>query len=238
MDWLHGLAIGFLALGCVCAVGLAVDVSRRPQPMAIMNVVWPVCALFGGLWVCWLYGRSRAPVGGHGSHHHHHQDGPKTGAAFALSVANDTLHCGAGCTLGDIIAEWLVFAVPAVAVAFGWGSLFGDRIFATWVVDFIFAYAFGVVFQYFAIAPMRGLSFGPGLWAAIKADTLSLIAWQIGMYGCMAVARFRVFPALGLSLHTDSVEFWFVMQCAMTCGYITSYPMNWFLVRLGIKDGM
>lgn len=234
--WLHAIAMFFLLLGGVCALAIALDVARRPQPMAIMNVVWPVCALFGGLWVGWLYARRRAPAGGGGHHHHHHGGGHRSRGAFALSVANDTLHCGAGCTLGDIVAEWLVFLAPAVA--FGWGSLFGDRIFATWVVDFIFAYVFGVVFQYFAIAPMRGLSVGSGLWAAVKADTLSLVAWQVGMYGCMAVARFWLFPGLGLNLRTDSVEFWFVMQCAMTCGYVTAYPMNWLLVRRGIKEGM
>jgi hypothetical protein len=34
-----------------------------------------------------------------------------------------------------------------------------------------------------AIVPMRGLSPGKGLVAAVKADTLSLISWQVGMYG-------------------------------------------------------
>ena len=48
-------------------------------------------------------------------------------------------------------------------------------------------------FQYFTIAPMCELSFGAGLIAAIKADTLSLTAWQIGMYGFMALAHFWMF---------------------------------------------
>jgi len=69
-----------------------------------------------------------------------------------------------------------VFAVPAIAVWFGWQSLFGDKIFAAWIVDYLFAYAFGIVFQYFTIAPMRNLGFVAGIWAAIKADTLSLTA--------------------------------------------------------------
>jgi hypothetical protein len=34
---------------------------------------------------------------------------------------------------------------------------------------------------------MRGLSPGKGLVAAVKADTLSLISWQVGMYGLMAL---------------------------------------------------
>jgi Domain of unknown function (DUF4396) len=109
---------------------------------------------------------------------------------FPVMVANGALHCGSGCTLGYIIAEWLVFAVPAIAVAFGWRSLFGVEMFAAWIVDYLFAYALGIVFQYFTIAPMRNLSFGQGVIAAVKADTLSLTAWQVGMYGFMAVAYF------------------------------------------------
>jgi hypothetical protein len=42
---------------------------------------------------------------------------------------------------------------------------------------------------------MRNLSLGQGIFAAIKADTLSLTAWQIGMYGFMALwlYGFRLF---------------------------------------------
>ncbi len=129
--------------------------------------------------------------------------------------------------------------MPTVAVWFGWHGLFGTKIFATWVVDYLFAYAFGIVFQYFTIAPMRGLSIGPGIWAAIKANTLSLTAWQVGMYGFMAFAYFYLFgDLLGVRLEANRVEFWFMMQIAMLCGFITSYPVNWWLISFGIKEKM
>ena len=158
---------------------------------------------------------------------------------FPVMVANGALHCGSGCTLGDICAEWLVFLVPAVAVAFGWHGIFGDKLFAAWIVAYLFAYAFGIVFQYFTIATMRGLGVAQGIWAAIKADTLSLTAWQMGMYGFMAFAYFVIFQDLiGTKLTTDTVEFWFMMQIAMLCGFATSYPVNWWLIRAGLKEKM
>lgn len=123
--------------------------------------------------------------------------------------------------------------------SFGWKGLFHDRIFAVWIVDYLFAYAFGIVFQYFSIAPMRGLSVGQGVLAAIKADTLSLTAWQVGMYGFMGIAYFVIFGAwLGANLSTDSVEFWFMMQVAMTAGFVTAYPVNWWLIARGFKERM
>ena len=33
-------------------------------------------------------------------------------------------------------------------------------------------------------------------------------------------------------------EFWFVMQIAMLAGFATSYPVNWWLIRAGIKEKM
>jgi Domain of unknown function (DUF4396) len=117
--------------------------------------------------------------------------------------------------------------------------LFSDRIFAVWIVDYLFAYVFGILFQYFTIAPMRGLSPLQGIVAAIKADTLSLTAWQIGMYGFTALSYFVLFPSLlGVQLTTDSVVFWFMMQIAMLFGFITSYPVNWWLLKSGIKERM
>ncbi len=108
-----------------------------------------------------------------------------------------------------------------------------------WVLDYIFAFAIGIAFQYFTIVPMRHLEVAEGLRAAIKADALSLTAWQIGMYGFMAFANFYLFHhVLGAGLKVDSVEFWFMMQIAMLCGFLTSYPVNWWLLRSGIKEMM
>jgi hypothetical protein len=240
--WLHVLAIASLALGAGCALLIAIDVLRHPQHMWIMNIVWPVTALFGSLLALVAYfkygrlathGKARAAM---------ERDEPMPSKAltpFPVKVGKGAMHCGSGCTLGDICAEWLVFAVPVIATWFGWQWLFSEKIFAVWVVDYIFAFVFGVAFQYFTIAPMRGLSPGQGLVAAVKADTLSLTAWQVGMYGSMAIAHFYIWRELiGAELRVVSPEFWFMMQLAMWVGFGTAYPVNWWLIRQGIKEEM
>ena len=55
------------------------------------------------------------------------------------------------------------------------------KFFAVWFLDFGFVLLIGIGFQYFAVVPMRGLSPGKGIIEAIKSDTLSLSASQIGM---------------------------------------------------------
>ncbi|HLH88064.1 MAG TPA: DUF4396 domain-containing protein [Xanthobacteraceae bacterium] len=235
--WLQILSLASLTLAGCCALVIAVDEVRHPQQMWIMNVVWPVTALFGSLVALlgyFRYGRvaARAEV----------MPAMKRGEEsppFPVMVAKGTCHCGSGCCIGDILAEWLTFFFPAVAIWLGWQSVFAEKTFAVWILDFLFAFVLGVVFQYFTIKPMRNLSPGRGLVEALKADTLSLTAWQLGMYSFMAFAQFYVFwRLLGLRLEVNSVTFWFAMQLSMVTGFATSYPVNWWLVSKGIKEKM
>ena len=240
--WLHDLSIVYLLAGILSSLIIALDLVRRPQHMWIMNVVWPVTALFGTVGVIWQYFRF-GQLSSKDRVEAALQRGEKMPSMiltpFPIIVANGALHCGSGCAIGDIIAEWLAFTIPAIAVAFGWHTIFSEKMFAVWVLDFILAYIFGIVFQYFTIAPMRDLSLGKGIIQAIKADTLSLSAWQIGMYGFMAFAYFSIFDTLiGKQLEVNSVEFWFMMQIAMLCGFATAYPVNWWLIKTGIKEKM
>lgn len=205
-----------------------------------MNVVWPVTALFGTVLTVWGYRHyGRLSTREAAERRERGQGQAQAGIAFPAVVGKGALHCGAGCMIGDVLAEWLAFLVPGVAVWFGWHSLFADKMYAVWVLDFVFAFALGIVFQYFAIVPMRGLSPGKGIVAAIKADALSLASWQVGMYGFMAFAQLYVFARLlGARAEVNTPEFWFAMQVAMIAGFATAYPVNWWLIRAGIKERM
>lgn len=241
-SWLHTLSIFFLALGFVCSAIILVDVIRHPQHMMIMDIVWPVTALFGTVITVWgyfRYGRLATREAVMAAKKQKKEPPNKTDTPFPAMVAKGASHCGSGCCIGDICAEWLAFLVPGVAVWFGWHKLFEEKMFAVWVLDFIFAFLIGIAFQYFTIVPMRHLGKLEGIWAAIKADTLSLTAWQIGMYGFMALAKFWLFSKLfGAGLEVNSAEFWFMMQIAMVCGFLTSYPVNWWLLKAGLKEKM
>jgi hypothetical protein len=239
-NWLHVLSIIALAGGFACAAAILADEINHPQHMWIMNVVWPVVALFGTVLTLWAYFRfgrlatheNAERARGNASHN-------ERITPFPVMVGKAAAHCGSGCCLGDICAEWLAFALPSVAIAFGWHSLFSEKMFAVWIVDYIFAFALGILFQYFTIQPMRKLPVGAGIIQALKVDTLSLSAWQIGMYGFMALAQFVIFRSLiHTRLEVNSTEFWFMMQIAMLAGFVTSYPVNWWLLRAGIKEKM
>ena len=227
--WLYALSIIMLSVAAVCAVILVLDLFRHPQQMWIMNLVWPLTALYAGPLALWAYYRvgrlsTREAVD---AARQRGEKNPGKQKPFWQMTGVAATHCGSGCTLGDIVAEWFAFFVPL--------SLLGSTLFATWTLDFVLAFLLGIAFQYFTIKPMRGLSPGKGLIAAIKADSLSLISWQIGMYGWMAVVIFLIFHQ---EIPKTNPVFWFMMQIAMLVGFLTSYPVNWWLLRAGIKEKM
>jgi hypothetical protein len=104
------------------------------------------------------------------------------------------------------------------------------------MLDFLLAWFLVIIFQYFTIVPMRGLSQGKGMIAAMRADTFSIVAFEIGLFAWMAVTYFVLFP--NPHLHPDDPVFWFMMQIGMVIGFFTSYPANVFLLRRGWKEKM
>ena len=81
---------------------------------------------------------------------------------------------------------------------------------------------------------MRNLGLTDGLKAAVKADTISLMAFQVGMYAVMALNQLVLFER---PPEPDTAAYWFLMQIAMIAGFVTSYPANWWLVKTGHQGG-
>jgi hypothetical protein len=52
----------------------------------------------------------------------------------------------------------------------------------------------------------------------------------------MAIMQLVLFPVE--HLHPDHAAFWFLMQIGMFLGFATSYPVNWWLIKRGIKEAM
>lgn len=219
----HAVAWLYIALSVTSAAVIAIDIlAGHRQRMAIMNLVWPLTALYAGplgLAAYFDFGRRQHAEAGN----HHHHEWPLWQSALL-----GTTHCGAGCMLGDVLADTLLFVLGATAAL-------GSVLLTSYVFDFVAAFVFGITFQYFTIAPRRKLRPAAGLAAALKADALSLVAFQVGMYVWMGLAPALIF---GRTLEASSPLFWFMMQIGMVAGIATSFPMNWWLVKRGTKERM
>src|SRR5580700_6288882 len=127
-DWLSVVAWIYLGVCFVCSavIGYDIVVGRRRQPMGVMNLVFPITALYFGpaaLALYWRWGRVGPRAG--------RSPTPMAGAAMPrprwATMAIEVSHCGSGCALGDLISEWVIYAF-ALAVA-------GHVLFAEYIGD-------------------------------------------------------------------------------------------------------
>lgn len=219
-----------IAVAFACALWMAADEVRNPRAMGIMNIVWPVTALYFSVFAVWAYyrlGRKKTKRAMREHSMSHEPDQDKSGPT-ADQIAVGTSHCGAGCMVADVVCE---FSIAAAGI-----TLLGSVLWAEYTIDFAAAWTLGIAFQYFSIQPMRHLPMGQAIVAAIKADTLSILAFQTGMYAWMALVFFVLFPHPHLTAFQP--QYWLMMQIAMICGYATSFPMNRWLIRAGLKEAM
>lgn len=159
---------------------------------------------------------------GHDHSHMHHND-PNRPMFATITIA--VCHCGAGCLLGDLIGEWIVFATNA--------SINGKGLWVEWLLDYGFALLLGIFFQYFSIAPMTG-QYGPlTIIRAAKADFLSLTFFEIGLFGWMAIFQAGIWK---WNIPMNTVTYWWMMQVGMFLGHWTAFPINWWLITKGIKE--
>ncbi|MFM0239196.1 DUF4396 domain-containing protein [Paraburkholderia phytofirmans] len=218
-DTLDGIAKLFIGLSVASAAWVLVDIFLRGQRqhMKIMEAVWPLTMLYWGpLGLIFYYWFGRAgPARNPG-----HSKKPIWQATFSGAS-----HCGSGCALGDFVGDWLAFGLSF--------TLFGSDLIGKMLIGFVLAYLFGIVFQYFSVAPMRGLNLMDGIVTAVKIDTLSLVAYEIGMFAWMTF-RVTLYP----DLQPTDWAYWLMMQVAMIVGFLTTYPVNWWLIRKGIKERM
>jgi hypothetical protein len=157
-------------------------------------------------------------------------------------------HCGAGCLLGDIVGEWLVYATNAQINGRGiWPEFLIGKIgllplisLSNVRIDYAFALLIGIIFQYFSIAPMSG-DYGPKtIYRAAKADYLSLTFFEIRLFGWMAIFQIAIFD---WKLQTNNVVYWWMMQVRASFRTIWLFDniklieeVDWYV--LGALDGV
>lgn len=223
------IPIFFILSGILLSIYVYFDTRKHKQSMHIMGIVWPLTML----WASWIgllayisFGRQKnnmEPMKMDPNMDMSNNDMMmETKKHKWQGIALSTLHCGAGCTLADIIGESIIGG-------------FGLSIVTGWSLDYILALIIGVYFQYVAIQQMGKIAPKAAITKALKSDILSLTAWQVGMYGFMGI--YIMFFAEG-GINRASYEFWFVMQLAMVAGFIISYPMNIWLIKKGVKHSM
>ena len=137
-------------------------------------------------------------------------------------VLGSTMHCvagdGVGILAGAVIAS--LFHLPKVTDI---------------ALEYALGFGFGwSVFQSLFMRDMAGGSYMRALSSTFFPELLSMNCLMAGMVPTMTLAMKHA-PA---SHNPSAPAFWFIMSMALLVGFITAYPMNWWLVSRHMKHGM
>jgi len=137
-------------------------------------------------------------------------------------VLGSTMHCvagdGVGILAGAVIASH--FHLPKAADV---------------ALEYVFGFGFGwSIFQSLFMRGIAGGSYRRSLTSTFFPELLSMNCLMAGMVPVMTWAMNIVPSGRDPSLPA----FWFVMSMALLVGFITAYPMNWWLVSHHLKHGM
>ena len=137
-------------------------------------------------------------------------------------VLGSTMHCvagdGVGILVGAVIGAIILLPKPAQIG-----------------LEYLLGFGFGwTIFQALFMRDMAGGSYKSSLASTFIPELVSMNCLMAGMVPAMTLAM----KAMPGSHDPKAAQFWFSMSMALLVGFITAYPMNWWLVSNHLKHGM
>ncbi len=130
-------------------------------------------------------------------------------------AASATLHCLLGCGIGEVVGF-------IIGTYLGWG-MFSTMVLAI-VLGFVFGFLLGII-------PLMRKGFG--MMAAFKivfaAEFLSIAALEAFEAGTQLVI-----PGVMEAGLSDRL-FWLGMLAAMIVGFIAAFPVNYYMIKRGVR---
>lgn len=205
-------ALTAVAVACVAYDQFKADPRQKESSLAMktMRWGWVLITLYTGVFALiayWLLHRTSA------------DDMPEP--PLWKQTVESTIHCVAGDATGILIATVVTI-------------LLGLPMNLEVAMEYVAGFAVGLfVFQALC---MRSSGDG-GYWRVVKstllAQTLSMNALMAGMIPVMVILMSRDMSAM----EPSSARFWGTMSLAFMVGTVMTYPVNWWLVKHGLKHG-
>jgi|SRR5581483_3455012 len=130
-------------------------------------------------------------------------------------AAETTLHCLMGCGVGDILGVII-------------GTLFGIPYVTRIIIGVIFGFVFGFLFS--AIPLLRAdTPFATAAKIILTTETLSILAMEAA-----EAATELLFPGMR-RMGVMHIQYWVGLITALIAGFIVAFPVNYTLVKRGIR---
>jgi uncharacterized membrane protein len=211
---LHSVLIVWFVLTGLSVAYVAWDAFTRNPELTVMKWGWVLVTLYAGPVAAALYVLSCQEPGPY-----QHEEFIKPLWKQALG---STVHCLAGDATGIIVAA-------AVTATLG----------LPMAIDLLCEYALGfgfglLIFQALFMRDMLGGSYWMAVRRTILPEWLSMNGVMAGMIPVMVWLMSRDMQAM----EPNSIYFWGVMSLATLVGGVIAYPVNVWLVAVGLKHGM
>ena len=211
---IEGALIVWYLLTAASIVFMIYDLATNTPAMGVMKAAWVLITLYLGPVGLFIYLLScRQPL-------------PGTHDAFIAAhwkqSTGSLAHCLAGDATGIILGALLTYR-------------FGFPNGIDLIIEYTAAFLFGwMIFQALFMRSMLGGDYTLALRKTFFAEFVSMNMVMVGMIPAMVILMHAP-PESRNPLHP---LFWGVMSLATLAGGFTAYPINSWMVRLGIKHGM
>jgi manganese oxidase len=214
LAWIDLVLIGWFGLVAVSTVYVAYDVRRNPD-FPVMKWGWILVSLYMGPVALGLYVLSdKEPRAGE----HERFIRP-----LWKQAVGSTIHCVAGDATGIILAATIT-------------ALLGFPMWIDLIVEYVAGFLFGLlIFQALFMKNMMGGSYLDALRMSFIPEWLSMNLMMAGMMPVMVVLM------MGRDMRAmdpGQLLYWGTMSAGVIVGFFTAYPVNAWLVAMGLKHGM
>jgi len=215
LAWIDVVVLFWIALTLGATAYVAWDAFTNNPELTVMKWGWVLITLYTGLLGAALYVMSCK------------EPRPGTHERFVSPLwkqgVGSTIHCVAGDATG------IVFAATITA-------LLGFPMWLDLVVEYALGFAFGLfIFQALFMKDMMGGSYRTAVAHSLLPEWLSMNMVMAGMI-----------PAMVLLMMGDDMRameprhllYWGAMSASIVVGFVIAYPVNVWLVAMGLKHGM
>jgi hypothetical protein len=153
------------------------------------------------------------------SHHHehvHHASSQVISKSENIKLAiSATLHCLLGCGIGEVVGM-------IIATYFGF-SMTGSLVISI-VLGFVFGFALGII-------PLlrKGISFSQSIKMVLVAEGLSIAVME-----AFEALTQSIIPGVMTAQLSDGI-FWIGMIAGLLVGFIAAFPVNYFMIKRGVR---
>lgn len=215
LAWIDIVLLGWFVLVAISVIYVERDVfARLPEP-TVIKWAWVLTTLYlGPIAAAFYVLADKEP---------HPGEHPRFVAPMWKQALGSTLHCVAGDATGVIFAATLT-------------GLLGLPMWFDMTVEYLLGFLFGLfIFQSLFMKDIMGVTYREAVRQSFIPEWVSMNAMMASMFPVM-VAGMMGSDMRAMDPH--ELIYWGVMSLAIGIGFITAYPINWWLVSKGLKHGL